>query len=1174
MQSETFARELYARWDSFFEQNFERIADEILSKHDKSGHIIEIEKLELDLGDFTESGFYENFPLRIREKLEESLLQALYNPAKQNIIQKKTQPIYLLDILTQFLRSGTLPVNTPPEYRNIAQLFSAVVRQESAGLKKFLQTYGHYSALQQRLVYQLDNPELEKGVELLNPSQAVFINSYVQLLRAKYKAIEKPQLQETAHRNAVWLVVYAYLLSNSSSYFNRKSFVTQTILRLAAQYNSNYGELLRTITSELAAYSKQLAMPPELFLILQELKQELSENQWQKSTINAAGFFKTIYASILKNNTPVTTDARESLIRILSRADSCRLFLQQLKEDEIIRLVAIVMPAESDFIIQTAQLVEKGKIKNETSEASQQKLEGKTGGEFRLLKWQIIFPLLLQNRGAAFNRRYFVENFLKQIAAHYNLAYPDLLGYVCQSREQFDASLQQILTFLLEKETPETAAKKPETAFSAQKEEDYIALIHKHFPAESGFIIAYAQQLDAASEKGMLKEKSGSGFRLLKWQFILKTLGKLQESAFNRNCFVENILKQIATHYNLAYPDLLGYIYQIREQSDASLQQAVSFLLEKETPETAAQKPEIAFSAQKEEDYIALIHKHFPDESGFIIAYAQQLDAANEKGMLEGKAGSGFRLLKWQFIVKTLDKLRESSFNRRYFIENILKQIAAHYNLSYFDLLIYFQTPAVAPFVPFRLQTLLAELFEQEKEHWVNSALINSAESEKLKLVKILLPAEYAFVKLYAQTLLQFNEKEKLQGKLSGDFQQLKWRFIFEVLFESQKIAFNKKQFIESTLGRIAAHYNLTVSDLIAWLRENGQLSQTARYKEIAVIFDELYKRKITSQKPNLNIMEKYILTDPANKAEQELLEKLSQQKEFLSYASDILKLLPGIQKFLSATFRLSLNMEKILESLLKSASEYRQLSYAQITIRLLESIAEQLNTQQKTIFYQSIEKWCKAQNLQSIVREYQKQEQKTGNGERNLQESQLPETENNAVETAGNNEEISEPQFINNAGIVLLAPYLPRLFNMLQLTENNRFKDSEAQIRAMFLLQHAVFGIIAFPEHEMTLNKLLTGFDVAETIPQTVELTPHEKETVENMLKGALQNWQKLRNTSIEGFRAAFLQRNGKLEEKDDFYQLTVEDKAYDVLLDTCPWNFRTIKFPWMKKMIQVKWR
>ena len=75
-------------------------------------------------------------------------------------------------------------------------------------------------------------------------------------------------------------------------------------------------------------------------------------------------------------------------------------------------------------------------------------------------------------------------------------------------------------------------------------------------------------------------------------------------------------------------------------------------------------------------------------------------------------------------------------------------------------------------------------------------------------------------------------------------------------------------------------------------------------------------------------------------------------------------------------------------------------------------------------------------------------------------------------------------------------------------------------------------------------------------------------------MLEGVRSNWTKLKNTSIEGIRQAFLQREGKLEEKDDFYHLTVEEKAYDILLDSVPWNFRMIRHPWMKKTVQVKWR
>jgi hypothetical protein len=107
-----------------------------------------------------------------------------------------------------------------------------------------------------------------------------------------------------------------------------------------------------------------------------------------------------------------------------------------------------------------------------------------------------------------------------------------------------------------------------------------------------------------------------------------------------------------------------------------------------------------------------------------------------------------------------------------------------------------------------------------------------------------------------------------------------------------------------------------------------------------------------------------------------------------------------------------------------------------------------------------------------------------------------------------------------------------------------------------------------------MTLNKLLTGFQTGNPIPRSLELTEQETGTVDSMLQGVLANWEKLKNTSLAGLREGFLQRNGKLEEREEMFHLTVEEKAYDMLLDSCPWSFKTIKYGWMKKGIEVKWR
>lgn len=177
-----------------------------------------------------------------------------------------------------------------------------------------------------------------------------------------------------------------------------------------------------------------------------------------------------------------------------------------------------------------------------------------------------------------------------------------------------------------------------------------------------------------------------------------------------------------------------------------------------------------------------------------------------------------------------------------------------------------------------------------------------------------------------------------------------------------------------------------------------------------------------------------------------------------------------------------------------------------------------------------------------------------------------------NQLESTTSKGEEPLTSFIQNAGIVLISAFLPRLFSLLRLTDNGQFKDEDAKSRAVFILQYAVNEVTDVPEHELQLNKLLTGFSTEKPLPSSIMLTDEEKQMVESMLGGGLQNWNKIK--TVNGLREGFLQRQGKLEEKDETIELTVEGKAFDMLLDSIPWSFRMIKFSWMIKPIQVKWR
>lgn len=165
------------------------------------------------------------------------------------------------------------------------------------------------------------------------------------------------------------------------------------------------------------------------------------------------------------------------------------------------------------------------------------------------------------------------------------------------------------------------------------------------------------------------------------------------------------------------------------------------------------------------------------------------------------------------------------------------------------------------------------------------------------------------------------------------------------------------------------------------------------------------------------------------------------------------------------------------------------------------------------------------------------------------------------------------EKHFIGNAGICLLTPFLPLFFKKLKLTEEGDFKNSEFKKRSVRILQYIVDNKNDTGEHLLQFNKLLCGLPINYPIDISVEINNNEIEEIDKLLKSVISHWSALKNTSVEGFRGAFLQRDGSLMENDDCWSLRVERESQDVLLETIPWNYILIKYKWMGKLIRVEW-
>ncbi|MFL5809722.1 MAG: contractile injection system tape measure protein [Flavisolibacter sp.] len=162
---------------------------------------------------------------------------------------------------------------------------------------------------------------------------------------------------------------------------------------------------------------------------------------------------------------------------------------------------------------------------------------------------------------------------------------------------------------------------------------------------------------------------------------------------------------------------------------------------------------------------------------------------------------------------------------------------------------------------------------------------------------------------------------------------------------------------------------------------------------------------------------------------------------------------------------------------------------------------------------------------------------------------------------------------YISNAGLVLIARYLPILFNELKLLDEKKFSNKASQVKAVFLLHYLCTGAEEVPEYILPLNKILCGLNLVDALPSFVLLSQKEKDECKELLNEVIINWEKIGNLSVDGLRESFLNRDGVLVYENNSWKLKLERKGYDVLLESLPWSFTHIKLSWMEDLIITEW-
>lgn len=1063
--NQPFIQSLYGDWDSFFRVAFEEVADDVLGRYDNADEWIRIESLTVDMGILTEEEFRSEFPRLLARKLADLLAAYLLNkeahPEEISVISISRSS---LEILSYYLIYGYLRSDLESSAWNLMESVEEALRVERDAFCLFLQTHGDKEPLRERLAFQLNDEILEMLTVALLPSDSSFVNPYVHFLLVSHKSLKRPEITAGDYRNAVWMVVLAYLLSESKGYFSRKKFVVYTLQELAGRYNIQFQILLNLLTIGLKEYVSNLLVVPELLFILSEIREEQ---------------FRDERSEVLHKSL-----SDEELFDWLSVPESCRRLLLPMSESDIYSLVGRIVPSESTFVISYAQALDE--------EKSRGMLEGKAGEEFRILKWEYIFQVLCLSRTHAGSlvRHQFAYAILEKLAAHYNLNVLELITCFYESmvrnKVYADSFIRELIIALyLEQVCNQTDTGVLDSSMSLTEilsnihlchrfleklpEEKIHALIKQILPSESIFIISYASTLEKEKAQNGLAGKAGVEFRILKWEFIFRVILQAPVSQFNRKQFVHSVLQQLAGHYNLLVTDLITYFYKGMKESRIELPSDIEVILLLLYEEIEMQSPEPLLTQHMETEWLCFQLEEFlmtgtlerEETVSELYRFVYRMQSSNPDRLLDVVRGvsEGYAPI-----------LRVHTPSVAHLFASLLMLIIRHHGLNFPKL------------------QVLTELLEDILAHRTNG------DADKLRL------------------LLYYCVSSRMDQ--------------FQRVLDAVLSPLSKPLCPDITPSLPSAVYS-RLSEKKEWVYLLQSSPEQLRDLWVKQSVNEQYGLSFLKGDKTLQYLWlKQMASDSLREVVEEVFRLMNLTKAGLDESGWLMLLV-------SLTSRHYLYYS-VAGLLLCFWGKLQQL----ITKEQLKSVSEIINKQ--------------VRELPGLARMVKKSEP----------EVPVPADEKVRI-------------YIHNAGLVLLSPYLPRLFRMLKLIdESTGLRDSEAMVKGIFALQYLAYGEREFPEYELVLNKLLTGHEISKPLPLFLPLEKDEYQILLSLLKGVTQNWEKMKNTSPRGFQTSFLQRSGVLEELEDRWILTVESRAYDVLLDSLPWSYSPVKYLWTKKPIYVKWR
>ena len=1171
-----------------------------------------IESLELDLGscDYNDLEFDLSRKIRnlLREKIAELILYQ--NSQKQNGIAVYNKEKSILENLTVFLLDGYLPWNYQNKEGSVNQIMAELLQNNLTEVIAIIKETGiTHEEVRKRISWQFDEKNITKIIAALEPnnsSSIIEFSSIMTNIQVKETII---QTSTASFKKNLWFFILNFLLLERGTLFNKLAFMKSSILQMANHYNIAYAELIVLIENTIVKLSDKTSQNNNfidcLKILTQEYETQKSDNYQPETSTNYWNVLEQLLKSkndrrfnANKNNLNelIVTLNNENkpkfntIIRsVLNNENVLILLLQDLNETSIKILFSKVDSTPSLLHMETIIYL------NKLSQTFKLKTNCK-------VLWEIGILFLIKNKNA--DNATFLLFCIKELSKKNNLnhehllamftnakipaavknnnsatIYTNLNAIYCKEINNNNSNYPAIhfrnLVVKLELELQKNATKSvffinlqrslirtillhPKMAFEVMLSYGNKEVLKKILPLILNREMLQLLVKTANYKKTKLVQTIQVVYEILnekdKYDFPeelmtdnLLLLG-MQEILFhpehNSSLFLETIIIQLSkkvtdTRRN-DYFQFIAKLIQSRRIKSFGVAIKKTFLNQlKNTSsiDTLALALLIQNTSQQDQlELSQLLTTNFND-SGFVLLRKQ--DRKESENILRYFLTNG-NSLKKNWIQKTSDSIiRKAKSVSKTKITLELNELFLKTILKYSG---------------YKGNEILFEKLLQKELKWY---LKNNIPKEQFQLQN---ETKHSESINYTTELDQILENNQISDYTvyNRNLETINTNILFEIerLSEKEKYEWFSLIIIQRQIpNAFIASKTLEIKDIL-----NAIIAKEPK------VFFRIIKKEIIPEAQmdwlcrNISFHTLCSAISQLDKTRESYLRILEKFNHVLGVVSIKGMALKEMQHIL-------------LRKLLKAAANdnWRLIAIDKIWNELIWEVVAKRGIPKKS-FLADLEKYIYQFPLalqlgfKEIIKT-EKQTVKVLKQTEMLSKVELIKIKQNPKTS------LKQGIAVRNAGIVLLNTYIPILFERLKLIEENKFLTNEYQVKAVQYLQYVITGMQETEEVYLPLNKVLCGLPVTDAVSDFIEIADEDKNLINSLIQAAISHWPEIGDCSIDGFRGNWLVREGILVELEDRWELTVDKKAYDVLINRSPFAFSIIKYHWMDKPLHVMW-